>query len=328
MAGLEFLFVGSEQTWTVPAGVTGIDLFVVGGGSSFDYWPDYPNHNWSTDPYILSVHPYGWRLPLLGVTPGDVLGISVGGAGYLTEGGWPDGGSTASMAGYPFQARGHGGGGATRITRNGDLWIVAGGAGGAHLATPGEQLGPVAIAPDGPTTILPDGDPGYGTTTLFVPGSASGSGAGADSPIFLAGYVVDLVWPPETELPGPMLSITGSGAGGGGYNGGASGWARYYEDPSTPEDWPDELLAAAQGKAGGSLLPVEGTLWGPDAQLLYGTPGQEGYDEELGGIPELGYIDGSPSLTIAPDAPPGAHGYVYIGGLPEGRGWNVGSHRM
>lgn len=84
MALVDFIYTGAVQVWTVPDGVTEVECWIAGGGTTFDYWPDYPN-GWTYSPYILTVPAWGWYIPNLPVTPGDVLGITIGGCSQLHE---------------------------------------------------------------------------------------------------------------------------------------------------------------------------------------------------------------------------------------------------
>lgn len=320
MALVDFIYTGAVQVWTVPDGVTEVECWIAGGGTTFDYWPDYPN-GWTYSPYILTVPAWGWYIPNLPVTPGDVLGITIGGCSQLHEGGWPDGGNAIDLPRFDIAAPGHGGGGATRVTRNGDLWLVGSGRGGAVAMRPYDYdaapIGPLVIAPNGPETILPatEGEEPFppGTTSIWIPGAMSTDGTGADSTMAAPGYVSDLVWHPDTEPeppPGPRLGVTSPGAGGAGYNGGASGPIRYYVDEFVPEGWPTEIVYARCGKPGASFAPMAATAWAPEATVTYCEPGNPGYDPEYGGCPDPGYIPGHDYRSPAVTELGGSHGYL------------------
>lgn len=332
MGLVDFTYSGSPVTWTVPGGVTEVELWIVGGGSTIDYWRDYPN-DWTYSPYILAYEAFGWYLPAVPVTPGDVLGITIGQCSQLAQGGYPDGGSTVDLPRFDTQAPGHGGGGATRVTKNGEPWIIAGGAGGSVAMRVGERLGPMVVAPAGPTAIIPDLTPmdEYGgTTTINAVGQASSNGSGADGVLALPGYCVDLVWHPGMAPPGvggSRLGQTSVGAGGGGYNGGASGGIRYWLDNAPPEGWPEEIMGASVGKAGGSLMPMEGAqMWAPAATVVYCDPSAEGYDPEYDGCPEPGYI---PGHSYRSTGEYGSDGYLGLASpqLDRSEGWSLGRLR-
>ncbi|NBV92672.1 MAG: hypothetical protein EBR91_10980, partial [Flavobacteriia bacterium] len=110
-----FTYTGSQQTWTVPAGVTSITVDAQGaqGGTSG-----------------YGTGGLGGRLQAtLPVTPGATLFINVGGQGNTSVGGWNGGGAPYACGCAA------GGGGATDIRIGGtaltDRKIVAGGGGGA-----------------------------------------------------------------------------------------------------------------------------------------------------------------------------------------------------
>jgi PKD repeat protein len=111
-----FNFTGSPQTWTVPAGVTSIEVLLraASGGSN--------SH---------SLGGLGGEVSAtLSVTPGEVLNIYVGGTTTNWQGGWNGGGNSNSS-----YTGGRGGGGATDIRIGGtalsDRVITAGAGGGA-----------------------------------------------------------------------------------------------------------------------------------------------------------------------------------------------------
>ena len=114
-----FNYTGSVQTWTVPQGVTSIEIDAYGGKGGSD------DANWA-------VGGKGGRVQAtMSVTPGQVLNIYVGGKGdNYGNGGYNGGGGRAVSPAY----RSGGGGGATDIRIGGsalsDRVLVAGGGGG------------------------------------------------------------------------------------------------------------------------------------------------------------------------------------------------------
>lgn len=329
MGTRDFLYTGAPlDSYTIPAGVSSIELWAVGGGIPFDYWPDYPNSALPSSPYVLDVPARGLYLDGLAVTPGDVITVQVGGAAIGPAGGFPDGGdgqAATYVPGFDLTAPGSGGGGATRIWRNGVLWIVAAGRGGSACYSRWLDLWPISEGA-GPTTIPPNLEPGDPDSRYAVviaaPGFASGTEKGAP-----AAWSLGLSPEALSIADGvrePTLCLVGSGAGGGGYWGGSSGGLLFYYDGPEEEAEGDVWLLADPGLPGGGLVPSGASwqYWEPAATVLYGNPGDPGYSEEYGGIPEPYYVPGGDYL---PGGLEGQNGYVRIGGLPDDQGgWSVG----
>ncbi|MGA9775293.1 MAG: hypothetical protein WBU92_05165, partial [Candidatus Dormiibacterota bacterium] len=110
-----FSYTGAAQTFTVPTGVTALDVTALGtlGGGA-------PAGALVAEMTALGVP----------VTPGEVLTVEVGGAGAApglisgpVPGGYPDGGASG--------ANGYSGGGSTRVGSGTTPLVVAGGDGGA-----------------------------------------------------------------------------------------------------------------------------------------------------------------------------------------------------
>lgn len=260
----------TTPTFVVPANVDSLDVIIGGasGGGTQNVG-----------------HPAGWG-PLftakLAVTPGETLYMQVGsqgtgnGAGGPANGsgrgiaGWPDGGAANSGPGFN---KGGGGGGSTRIWRNGigtDLLIVVAGGGGVGYAnimgSPNPGLGN-GLAPAGETTINgPTEGRGYNVaSTGGRPGSAGAggvAGTGGGSPTNGVSF--------HGGNGGTGVGITGvlvgsGGGGGGGYYGGGGG-------------------ATAEGQGGGGMSYIdlsEGwseTLWDLTKPLTVGfnTPSRGG----------------------------------------------------
>jgi hypothetical protein len=117
---MTFRYAGKKQTFTVPNGVTRIQVLAVGGDGAGR----------------LVAHS-GRVRAVIPVTPSETLAIYVGGAGKSSAGGFNGGG-----AGGPGISRyilaGYGGGGASDVREGGDVLtdrvVVAGGAGGQGRA--------------------------------------------------------------------------------------------------------------------------------------------------------------------------------------------------
>ena len=130
-----FNFTGALQTWTVPAGVTSVDITAFGAQGN-------------TNALGVVGGLGGQATGTLAVTPGQVLNINVGGGGITSTSGGFNGGANAGVGASCVTAQGGGGGGASdvRIAPNGlaDRVIVAaggGGAGGNRVATCGRGTG-------------------------------------------------------------------------------------------------------------------------------------------------------------------------------------------
>src|SRR5665213_972033 len=112
-----YSYTGSTQTYTVPAGVTSINVTLYGGAGG----------NGSSNGGLG-----GETTGTLSVTPGEILKLVVGGVGGAsalqnTPGGYPDGGE--SLLGGSFATAG-GGGGSSQILNGSTPLAIAGGGGG------------------------------------------------------------------------------------------------------------------------------------------------------------------------------------------------------
>jgi len=180
-----FSYTGSEQSLTVPSGVTSItvDLRGAGGGSQGAAGAGGTG---------------GKTTGTLSVTSGDVIKIVVGGAGKLSTGAAYGGG------GYYTAGNGNGGGGggysglfATSVSFANSLAIAGGGGGGAYGGNSGGS--------GGGTT----GGNSSGGDSTSTGGSQVSGGSGANS---------------GGQLQGGTANGNGNGgAGGGGYYGGGGG---------------------------------------------------------------------------------------------------------
>lgn len=217
-------FTGGIQTWTVPCGVTSVNIDVYGaeGGAGAT-----GGNSATGGPGGLGGHAMG----TLAVTPGQILNIFVGGAGATPTGGFnggANGGSTNAGGGggatdirvngtaltdRVLTAGGGGGGGRAGCETN----TVAGGAGGSGNGTNGAN-GFDAPTPGGVAgggfggTISAGGNAGIGCGGfLGAPGTIGASGNGGDGG---AG---------QSCCCFTFGSIPGGGGGGGGFIGGGGG---------------------------------------------------------------------------------------------------------
>ena len=176
-----FIYTGSSQTYTVPAGVTmlGVDAYGGGGGGAYNCCTAQP-------------HALGGRVQCtLNVTPGSTLYIYVGGVGgsyaVSTLGGFNGG----ANSGGTFCAAG-GGGTDIRTSASGSAYtgrlVVAGGGGGGGDFNAAGGVGGGLIGGSGAAyccggagsggTQVGGGSGGSGTGSLGVGGSAGGSSGG------------------------------------------------------------------------------------------------------------------------------------------------------
>ena len=208
---INFEYTGSVQNFTVPAGVSRVQLEVWGaqGGQT-----TYSSYVW------LGGHG-GYASGILNVTPGTQLSVYVGGQGGAgttgttgtAAGGWNGGGAsgTSSTSSYFY---GGGGGGATDIRVNGtslsNRVIVAGGGGGA----------------------------GYGETTTNTIAGGVGGGLNGERPSYTSSSYENRKGSGGTQTAGGAAgtyssdgtagSLGTGGTGGSGAAGGAGGGAGYY----------------------------------------------------------------------------------------------------
>ena len=190
-----FYYTGGTQTYTVPAGVTSINVMATGAsGGTYG-----SNTNYSYGGIVQATLP---------VTPGSVLTVEVGGRGGNSNaqggrGGY-NGGGRADATG------GGGGGGATDIRIGGtgltDRVLVAGGGGGGGSDS-GPQGSPPATGGSGGTPVGGNGDGAYpgGGATQSGPGVAGNGGATYNGTYGYGG-----------------IGYTGPGGGGGYYGGGGT----------------------------------------------------------------------------------------------------------
>lgn len=191
-----FSFTGAQQTFTVPACVTQLQVQLSGaqGGS----------HNTNCQGGLG-----GSASGLLTVSPGQVLNIFVGGQGGSNGPAGYNGGGIGDLNGYSEAA---GGGGASDIRLGGttlnDRVVVAGGGGGGGRCDCGTHTGGAGGGSTGGTGL--GTNPGFGGT------QSVGGAAGADA------------CNSSSSTPG-LLGIGGNGGSGGcGAGGGGGGGGGYY----------------------------------------------------------------------------------------------------
>ncbi len=216
-------YTGAMQTWTVPCGVTSINISCFGaqGGNGAT------GGNSSTGGFGGSgSYTYG----TLAVNPGDVLNIFVGGAGSVPTGGFNGGANGGN-------ANAGGGAGATDVRINGvaltDRIIVAAGGGGggrggceSAIVNGGNGGSGGANGANGLDAATPGGFAGGGAGGNVANGGAAGIGCG--------GFLGQPGVTATTNIGGnggagqacccfSFPSVPGGGGGGGGFVGGGGG---------------------------------------------------------------------------------------------------------
>lgn len=196
--GSTFNYTGTNQTYTVPAGVTSLIVSVwgAGGGGGNSSFNNPNTCNGGGGAFVTGT---------LAVTPGQVLTLTVGGGGV------PSGGKTFGGGGGTAQQDTASGGGLSAINIAGSYVVIAGGGGG----------GGYDIGPAGSGGLLTGGDGTYAPCGRG--GTQTGGGSGGTSDYGVA--------PSGTALMGGDSSIYGGGGGGGGYYGGGAGIG-YYGRPT------------------------------------------------------------------------------------------------
>ena len=219
-----FDFTGSNQSFTVPAGVTSVTMEGFGAAGGDNEAGDGSGGNG------------GYLKSTITVTPGDVLTIVVGKGGGINDEPFGDGGQGGSGSPLGNFAAGSGGG-ATYVknSSNETLFVIGagGGAGGAGLMDQGADggAGGGLIGGDG-FVAFGGGPPGEGGTQGFGgagPGSPGASLAGGDGADFNA-----------------MMDEGGGGGGGAGYFGGGGGDSGFMTEPGS-------------GGGGGSSFVIAGS---------------------------------------------------------------------
>ena len=247
--------------FTVPALVSSITIQAVGGAGG-------------NCPGIPRSGGFGATVTAtISVTPGEILGIVVGGAGSDLDGGF-NGGAAGSTTTDITQGCAGGGGGASDVRQAGyaliNRVVIAGGGGGIGVAYPGnsstaggnagtypngtggagEDIEAFAALPAGTGT----GGSGGGTEDggLAGVGGANFDARGGNGTFGLGGIGTALV-PPPSGRRGSVGSTVGGGGGGGGYYGGGAG-SIYNNVPASPD-----VPATAGGGAGSSYAVATAT---------------------------------------------------------------------
>lgn len=235
-----FAYTGSEQTFTVPAGVT-IEVTAIGAPGGTE--TSAPTSGRGA---IVSGS--------LSVTPGQVLYVEVGGVGQSTGGGFNGGGNDGSFS------RGGGGASDVRTLPGSDgtpsldsRLIVAAGGGGNGLSYSGGDAGAQGSLPDcgggagtadtggagvngGTSGSLGTGGDGYGGQDggggggggLYGGGGGgnTGCGGGGGSSKVPAGGtsgLAEIITPPQVQITYTAPPSDGGGSGGGGGSGAGGG---------------------------------------------------------------------------------------------------------
>ena len=194
-----FNYTGAAQTFTVPAGVTSVNVDAHGaeGGTSYLNWPGGKG---------------GRVQATIAVTPSELLTVTVGGMGgsfFAVPPGFPgfNGGGAGGMS------LSGGGGGASDVRRGGTQLVVAGGGGGSGFNSVSGGDGGNTSGADGVTASAAGsgGGGGGGTQSSGGAGGVAGTSGSAGSN-GTAGN--------GGAGAGPDL---GGGGGGGGYYGGGGG---------------------------------------------------------------------------------------------------------
>lgn len=229
-----FAYTGAMQTWTVPAGITSVDVVVKGaqGGNNLvvlngvNYWQSGGAKGGATSATLT-------------VTPGATLNIFVGGAGgtatpsAVGAGGFNGGGDSGTLATGSNPASTYNyagaGGGASDIRIGGtalsDRVVVAGGGGGrgnrnggagGEVGGDASTFGGAAAGLGGTASAGGAGGPGQTTGGSPCP-TAGGNGSAGASGVGGAGG--------NAGGGGPNHPGGGAGGGGGYYGGGGGGAA-------------------------------------------------------------------------------------------------------
>ncbi|MCF8269530.1 MAG: hypothetical protein K9I25_06125, partial [Crocinitomicaceae bacterium] len=213
-----FNFTGSQQTWTVPNGVTSIN-FTIAGAKGGNGTSGIAGANGAT------------LAGALAVTPGQTIFINVGGQGAINAGGFNGGGNGGSGAG--------GGGGATDIRLGGNglgnRAVVAAGGGGAgrgpsYSPTPGAGgTGTFCGSPwgyggsnGGGCSAGTSGGCAGGTAPSYGTGGAGGGLSSGGGTAGSGGGVLGQAGSLGQGGNGGT-SVYGAGGGGGGFYGGSAG---------------------------------------------------------------------------------------------------------
>jgi len=227
-------YTGGLQTFTVPAGITSLDVEVIGaqGGNAVG-----DAVGWTNGPVNIDGALGGRVTCTIVVSPGEVLNIYVGGQGAMPAGGYNGGGSAAVCAGTEVISAG--GGGGSDIRQGGvalaNRTVVSGGGGGAagsasmsYAVIPGTGAG-------GGLSGQNSAVPSSGPCTPGLGGTAAAGGNGGNNSCWCG--LADIAGAGSLGAGGTSVcapsglcccSCTGTGCttgggGGGGYYGGGAG---------------------------------------------------------------------------------------------------------
>jgi hypothetical protein len=258
-----FAFGGAAaQTWMVPAGVSSAVVTVVGaaGGRGADTTGGTPAHGGLGS---------GVRA-MLGLTAGQIVTASVGGAGTDASsggtGGWPGGGAggTQSVPSIGGGAGG-GGGGSSSVALDGAAELVAGaGGGGGGYGVPAASVhggaGGASGAPGTAGDSTPGGEfsgggggqPGVSTGAAAGPGSGGAIGGGPETANCGA------IGRPGTSGSDGLGSSGGAGGGGYGSTGGGGGGGYFGGGGGGVGQPARDCGSGAGGGGGGSSFAAAG----------------------------------------------------------------------
>ncbi len=244
-----FSYTGAEQTFTVPAGVTSVDVTAVGG------------HGGSA---AASGGAAAQVSGELGVTPGETLYVEVGGNG---ENGNP-GGNTVAAGGFNGGAPGGAGGGgasdvrtaprAEGLSPDSRLLLAAGGGGSGQSGSCTGGAGGAAEQ-GGEAGSCGNGGGGPGSQNAGGAGGTNGCGTGQEGQLGLGGEGGG------NGFGGNFCNLDTGGGGGGGLYGGGGGCGASAD-------------SSGGGGGGSSLIPAGGSATlapagaAPEVQITVPSP--------------------------------------------------------
>ena len=198
-------YTGSDQTWTVPAGVTSVTLKVWGGGGAGSSGGGNQRADGGEGGFTQSTY---------AVTPGDVLTIKVGRGGTYNQGQnssvYVGGGATQRTGNQNGWYGGAGGGLSAVYTAGGTLIALAGGGGGGSSGVASAGVGGIGGGTTGGSASYPGG--GGGTPSAGGAAGSGGNGNGTAGSSLQGGSGI-----------ADQYNGNGGGGGGGYYGGGGGG---------------------------------------------------------------------------------------------------------
>ena len=290
-------YTGAAQTYTVPAGVTSINVLIWGaGGAGGDRTGGGNAGAGGSGAFVKGT---------LAVTPGQVLQIVVGGRGtYSTANGTHVGGYGGG--GTAYQNAGSGGGYSgiflTSITFANARAVAGGGAGGGYGRS--RNFGGAGGATTGSNGAGLDATHTGGAGGTVATGGTFGSGTGTTSGV--AGVQL------QGGTGGNAGNNTyGGGGGGGGYYGGGGGYGS--NQSGNTGTWGSGGGGGASYTTWAGLTLVTNTA---------GTTNNAGGANNPPGISET-YYNGTAAVGGAGDGSSGGHGLVVINATPDCSGTPV-----